>query len=196
MFTGIIESLGKVKAIHVDGGNKSFVISSPISRELKVDQSISHNGVCLTVEKQSKKEHTVTAIKESLDKSNLGDLKVGDLVNLERSLRPDSLMDGHLVQGHVDTTARCTAIDDEDGSWRFTFEIPSSSGHLLVPKGSVCINGVSLTIASLDESKFSVAIIPYTFDNTTFGQLQAGQHANIEFDVIGKYVMRYMERVK
>ncbi len=192
MFTGIIEALGKVEKIEQEGSNVHFTFSSPISDELKIDQSVSHNGVCLTVVARSPQQHSLTAIQETLDKSNLGELQVGDEVNLERAMVAGSRLDGHMVQGHVDTTGRCTKVEELDGSWYYHFEYEPTPEHLLVDKGSICINGVSLTVVQAKGSHFSVAIIPYTFEHTTFKHLQAGDRVNLEFDVIGKYIARYM----
>lgn len=196
MFTGIIESLGKVAAIEREGSNVHLTISSSISSELKIDQSVSHNGVCLTVVSLSENTHTVTAIEETLIRSNLGELKVGDTVNLERAMKTNARLDGHMVQGHVDATGKCIGVEEKDGSWYFHFEYPFTPEHLLVDKGSICINGVSLTVVSPKEegetATFSVAIIPYTYEHTNFHGLKAGKSINLEFDVIGKYVSKYM----
>ena len=192
MFTGIIEALGKVEKIEKEGSNVHFTFSSPISDQLKIDQSVSHNGVCLTVVALGDQQHTVTAIQETLDKSNLGQLKPGDEVNLERAMIAGSRLDGHMVQGHVDTTGQCTRIKEVDGSWYYHFTYTPTPEYLLVDKGSICINGVSLTVVKAEGNDFSVAIIPYTYEHTTFGHLQAGDRVNLEFDVIGKYIARYM----
>ena len=192
MFTGIIEALGKVEKIEKEGSNVHFTFSSPISDELKIDQSVSHNGVCLTVVALSPQQHTLTAIQETLDKSNLGELKMGDEVNLERAMVTGSRLDGHMVQGHVDTTGLCTKVEELDGSWYYHFEYEPTPEHLLVDKGSICINGVSLTVVQAEGRQFSVAIIPYTYEHTTFKHLQAGNRVNLEFDVIGKYIAKYM----
>jgi len=192
MFTGIIEALGSVETIEREGSNVHFTFSSPISHALKIDQSVSHNGVCLTVVKQEGSQHTVTAIQETLDKSNLGQLVVGDAVNLERAMIAGSRLDGHMVQGHVDTTGECTKVETLDGSWYFHFRYQASPEHLLVDKGSVCINGVSLTVVQATEDEFSVAIIPYTYEHTTFKDIKVGDLINLEFDVIGKYIAKYM----
>lgn len=192
MFTGIIEALGTVETIEKEGSNVHFTFSSPISNALKIDQSISHNGVCLTVVKQPEGQHTVTAIQETLDKSNLGQLVVGDTVNLERAMIAGSRLDGHMVQGHVDTTGECTKVETLDGSWYFHFRYQVTPEHLLVDKGSVCINGVSLTVVQATEDQFSVAIIPYTYEHTTFKDIKVGSLINLEFDVIGKYIAKYM----
>ncbi len=192
MFTGIIEALGSVEAIEREGSNVHFSFSSPISNELKIDQSVSHNGVCLTVVKQEGNQHTVTAIQETLDKSNLGQLSIGDTVNLERAMVAGSRLDGHMVQGHVDITGECTQVETLDGSWYFHFRYQASPEHLLVDKGSVCINGVSLTVVQATVDQFSVAIIPFTYEHTTFNAIQVGDLINLEFDVIGKYIAKYM----
>jgi len=196
MFTGIIESLGKVAAIEREGSNVHFTISSSISSELKIDQSVSHNGVCLTVVSLSENTHTVTAIEETLIRSNLGELKVGDTINLERAMKTNARLDGHMVQGHVDATGKCIGVEEKDGSWYFHFEYLFTPEHLLVDKGSICINGVSLTVVTPKEegekATFSVAIIPYTYEHTNFHGLKAGSSINLEFDVIGKYVSKYM----
>lgn len=189
MFTGIIECLGTIEKRIESGSNVDLIVSSPISKELKVDQSIAHNGVCLTVVHCADGRHTVTVIKESLDRSIIGDLDEGDLVNLERCLTMNGRLDGHMVQGHVDTTVECTQVIEEDGSWRYRFRMPDQA-QLLVPKGSICINGVSLTISDLGETHFEVSIIPYTFEHTTFSLLRTGMRVNIEYDVLGKYVER------
>jgi len=193
MFTGIIEKIGNVEKIEIEGSNYHFTISSDISTELKIDQSVSHNGVCLTVVAIENRTHTVTAIEETLSRTNLGELKKGDFVNLERAMLPSSRLDGHIVQGHVDATGRCTNIDKKDGSWYFEFQYQPTPEHLLVDKGSVCINGVSLTVVNPALDRFSVAIIPFTFENTNFGNLKVGDSINLEFDIIGKYIGRYFE---
>ena len=194
MFTGIIETLGTVQNIEKDGTNVHFTIASKISKKLKVDQSIAHNGVCLTVVKLTPLYHTVTAIEETLLKTNLDNWKIGDTVNLEKAMSPKALLDGHIVQGHVDLTGVCIGREDRNGSWFFTFQYPPQ--YLLVDKGSICINGVSLTVVSPQNDTFSVAIIPYTFENTTFHSLKIGDKVNLEFDVIGKYIARYFEAYK
>ena len=191
MFTGIVEALGEVVGVTLNGTNRDLVIASTIAHELKVDQSVAHNGVCLTVVRTDGDTYTVTAVQETLERSDLGALKVGDAVGLERCLRIGDRLDGHMVQGHVDTTVMCTGVEDMNGSWIFTFELPEQS-HLLVEKGSVCLNGVSLTIAELTNSSFSVAIIPYTFEHTMFKFLRIGHLVNVEFDVLGKYVQRML----
>lgn len=193
MFTGIIESLGKIQNIETEGTNVHFTIVSSISNELKIDQSLSHNGVCLTVTSQNNDCHTVTAIEETLQKTNLGNWQVGNKVNLERAMIAGARLDGHLVQGHVDTTGICIGREDRDGSWFFTFQYKLTPQYILVDKGSVCINGVSLTVVSPVNDTFSVAIIPYTFEHTTFQDIQMGSVVNLEFDIIGKYMARYFE---
>lgn len=190
MFTGIIEAVGKVEAIRVDGTNRHFRISSPLHGELKVDQSISHNGVCLTVTGLEQGSHWTTAIKETLEKANLGKLEVGDQVNLERGMLNGGRFDGHIVQGHVDQTAVVKSIQDVNGSWVFEFEF--EPGGILVEKGSVCVNGVSLTCFNSQSDSFSVAVIPYTYSHTTFGLLKAGDTVNLEFDIVGKYIQRLL----
>ncbi len=192
MFTGIIESTGIVQKIVRERSNVHFTIASPISKELKIDQSVSHNGVCLTVVALGEGSHTVTAIEETLRRSNLCDWTEGTMVNLERSMRMDGRLDGHIVQGHVDATGLCTEVLETGGSWRFTFRYAVSPEHILVDKGSICINGVSLTVVEPNEDLFSVAIIPYTWENTNFQSIQAGDRVNLEFDVIGKYIAKYM----
>jgi riboflavin synthase len=192
MFTGIVETIGLVEKRNVDGSNVHFKISSGISSLLDADDSVSHNGVCLTVTSIESNSHWVTAVEETLRLTNLGELNLGDHVNLERAMLMNSRLDGHLVQGHVDTTATCISIEDRLGSNHFTFEL-SSPSRLLVNKGSVCINGVSLTVIEPSDTKFSVAIIPFTFEHTTFKSLRHGSRVNIEFDIIGKYVERILK---
>ncbi len=192
MFTGIIETLGTIQSIQTEGTNVHLVVQSAISNALKIDQSVAHNGVCLTVVALGENTHTVTAVEETLKRSNLGDLKIGDLVNLERAMLATARLDGHLVQGHVDATGECTAIDVLEGSWYFRFHYQPTVEHLLVDKGSICINGVSLTVVSPQADEFAIAVIPYTFEHTTFKTLQVGNQVNLEFDIIGKYIARYM----
>lgn len=192
MFTGIIEALGIVKQITTEGTNKHFAIASSVSNELKPDESVSHNGVCLTVTKVENGLHFVTAIEETLLKSNLGELKEGDPVNLERAMVYNARLDGHMVQGHIDQTAVCTRVEEKEGSHYFYFEHEDST-FMNVEKGSVCVDGVSLTVVDVWENGFSVAIIPYTLEHTNFGTYKPGSHVNIEFDIIGKYVSRIME---
>lgn len=193
MFSGIVEAKGVVQDIVAEQSNLHFIISCPFTEELKIDQSVAHNGVCLTVVKMDGTTYTVTAIDETLRKTNLGALKKGDVVNLERCIRLGDRIDGHMVQGHVDTTATCTAIEDQNGSWKFSFEYTANNEQVTVPKGSICINGVSLTVVDSTRNTFSVCIIPYTFEETNFSSLQVGDKVNLEFDIIGKYVARYME---
>lgn len=193
MFTGIIEALGTVIKTEQDRSNLHFTIASPISDALKIDQSVSHNGVCLTVVHTGKGTHTVTAVDETLRRSNLGAWREGALVNLERCLPMGGRLDGHLVQGHVDAVATCIEVLETGGSWRFTFCYQPTPEHLLVDKGSVCLNGVSLTVVEPQDDLFSVAIIPYTWEHTNFRTLKAGDAVNIEFDIIGKYVTRYLQ---
>jgi len=192
MFTGIIESLGKVVAIQTEGKNKHFDIKSAISADLKVDQSVAHNGVCLTVVKLKDGMHTVTAIHETLDKSNLGLVKPGDEINLERCMLNNGRFDGHIVQGHVDQTGRVKSIKEEDGSWLFTIEHKPIKGNVTVEKGSITINGISLTCFNSTNTSFSVAIIPYTYEHTTMKALKEGDIVNLEFDIVGKYIEKLL----
>jgi len=193
MFTGIIEELGTIEKLKKEGGNLHLTISSSITSELKVDQSLAHNGVCLTVVNIYDNKYTVTAIKETLDKSNLGMLNEGGNVNLERAMKLSDRLDGHIVQGHVDQTGKCISVSEEDGSWFFTFEYGTEEENITIEKGSITINGVSLTVVNSKQNQFSVAIIPYTYEHTTFGTLKVGDSVNLEFDVIGKYVKRLNE---
>ncbi|HLK29467.1 MAG TPA: riboflavin synthase [Puia sp.] len=193
MFTGIIENTGIVSKVISKGTNKTFWIESPVSAELKIDQSLSHNGVCLTVEEINEGTYRVTAIKETLKKANLGSWKKGDIINLERCVQMNGRIDGHIVQGHVDTTAVCTSIKDLKGSWELTFEFPKKFSHLVIEKGSIALNGISLTIFNVRKKSFSVAIIPYTFEHTNIKSLTKGNQVNLEFDMIGKYVARLAE---
>lgn len=193
MFTGIIETTGKIASIEQTGGNKTFRIVSPISGELKVDQSVSHNGVCLTVEEVIDNQHRVTAIAETLAKTDMGGWQTGNLVNLERCLVFNGRLDGHLVQGHVDTTAVCTSRRETDGSWQFRFEFAPEFAPYIIEKGSISLNGISLTIFNITGNSFEVAIIPYTFHHTNIQQVEPGKTVNLEFDVIGKYVRRFAE---
>ena len=192
MFTGIIENLGEVKAIKNDHTNVHFTVSSAISHELKIDQSVAHNGVCLTVVALNNDTHTVTAIDETLKKTNLGDLKVGSKINLERCMQMNARLDGHIVQGHVDQTAVCIKREELDGSWEYRFKYDASAGNVTVEKGSACVNGISLTVVNSKADEFSVFIIPYTFEHTNLHQVQVGDTVNLEFDIIGKYVARLM----
>ncbi len=193
MFTGIIETTAKVVALQKDGGNLHLTIESALSGEFKIDQSVSHNGVCLTVVKIEGNTHTVTAIDETLSKTNLGDLKEGSEVNIERCTQIGSRLDGHIVQGHVDQTGTCIAVAEEHGSWIFQFEYEPSLQNIVVEKGSICINGISLTAFDAVDDSFKVAIIPYTFEHTTIKHIGVGTRVNLEFDIIGKYVARLME---
>lgn len=193
MFTGIIEATGNVVDLEKDQDNLNITIASKLAPELKIDQSLSHNGVCLTVIAANAKTHTVTAIKETLLKTNLGTLETGTLVNLERAMKLGERLDGHLVQGHVDTTGVCTRIQEENGSWLFTFEYDPSGGNITIEKGSITVNGVSLTVVNARDKSFSVAIIPYTYAHTNFKHYKPGTPVNLEFDVIGKYVAKLMK---
>lgn len=190
MFTGIIETLGEVKQLDTDGENLHITIRSLLAQELKIDQSIAHNGVCLTVISLDEDSYTVTAIEETLQKTNLNDLKIGGKVNLERAMILGSRLDGHIVQGHVDQTGSCTNIEQKEGSWIFSFEYDTNQNNVTIEKGSITIDGVSLTVVDSGESSFSVAIIPYTFENTRFNTYKIGTVVNLEFDVIGKYVAK------
>ena len=190
MFTGIIEKLGIVVAIQKENNNINFVVESPISKDLKIDQSIAHNGVCLTVTSKSENTHNVTAIDETIIKTNFNHIEIGSLLNLERCLKVGNRLDGHMVQGHVDETAECIDVIEDKGSWRYVFEGSKKVESLVVDKGSICINGVSLTVVSTNKQIFEVAIIPYTYNNTTFKSLKKGGVVNIEFDIIGKYIIK------
>jgi riboflavin synthase len=193
MFTGIVETTAKVRAIEKNGGNISFWMESPLSADLKVDQSLSHNGVCLTVEEIRGSAYKVTAIQETLDKTNLGHLEVGNEVNLERCMEMGGRLDGHIVQGHVDTVGECISAEEKEGSWEYLFSFDAKFAPLIIEKGSVSLNGISLTIFNVTRSTFTVAIIPYTFHHTTMREVQRGTLVNLEFDVIGKYVYRRAE---
>lgn len=195
MFSGIVEAAARVVGLVKDGGNLHIRLTSPFTHELKIDQSVAHNGVCLTVVELEGDEYVVTAIQETLDRSNLGVLKVGDLVNVERSIKMDGRLDGHIVQGHVDCTAQCVALRDADGSRYFKFEYNVESsmarmGYTTVEKGSVCVNGVSLTVCNSTNNSFEVAIIPYTLEHTNFCRIEEGSIVNLEFDIIGKYLAK------
>ena len=190
MFTGIIETLGRVEKIEKDRENINFTIQTNITHELKVDQSIAHNGVCLTVVAISDTNYVVTAIKETLDKSNLAFLAENDMVNIERAMKLGDRLDGHIVQGHIDQTAICTEVSDKDGSWFFTFMYDTDAKNITIEKGSITVNGVSLTVVDSKKNQFSVAIIPYTYEHTGFSKFEKGTVVNLEFDVIGKYVAR------
>lgn len=192
MFTGIIETLAKVEKIEAEGTNIHFTFSAPVTHELKIDQSVAHNGVCLTVVGIEQDDYVVTAIQETLDRTNLGDLKVGDEVNLERCTQIGHRLDGHIVQGHVDQTATCTSIEENDGSWNYHFEYEPSE-NITVEKGSITINGVSLTVVDSGVNTFSVSIIPYTHEHTNFKDFKVGTKVNLEFDIVGKYVTKLLK---
>lgn len=192
MFTGIIESLAKVEAIQEEGSNVHFTFSCPFSAELKIDQSVAHNGCCLTVVEIKGDQYTITAIDETMVRTNLGELKVGDLVNVERCMQVGGRLDGHIVQGHVDTVAECVEINDLDGSFEFVFKYDYDD--VTVPKGSITVNGVSLTVVRSTDNLFSVHIIPYTLEHTNFGKLMVGSKVNLEFDIIGKYVKKMLSQ--
>jgi riboflavin synthase len=192
MFTGIIENTGTIKEIISSGTNKSFWVEASLSEALKVDQSVSHNGVCLTVDELKEGMHRVTAIEETLGKTNLGFLQPGNLINIERCMQLNGRLDGHLVQGHVDDVAKCTAVITKDGSWEYLFGYDTKYAGLLIEKGSICLNGISLTVFNVRSGSFTVAVIPYTYNHTNMHQLQKGDWANVEFDVIGKYVNRLL----
>jgi len=194
MFTGIIETLGAVKDIVAEGTNLHFTIQSAISHDLKIDQSVAHNGVCLTVVSLTENTHTVTAIQETLEKSSMQHLTVGSKVNLERCMQMNGRLDGHIVQGHVDQTAVCIKRAELDGSWEYRFKYDSGNGNVTVEKGSVCVNGISLTVVGSESDEFSVFIIPYTFEHTNLHQVDVGDVVNVEFDIIGKYVARLVNR--
>jgi riboflavin synthase len=195
MFTGIIEATGVISSVSGEGTNKTFQIISSLSPALKVDQSLSHNGVCLTVESLTEHTYQVTAIAETLSKTTMSEWKPGDRINLERCLQLNGRLDGHLVQGHVDSTAVCLTRQDLNGSWIFRFEFPTAFGNLIIEKGSIAINGISLTCFEVSDKAFSVAVIPFTFNNTNIGHVVAGSGVNIEFDLIGKYVQRNFSRI-
>lgn len=190
MFTGIVETLGEITAIEKENNNIHFTVKSTFTKELKIDQSVAHNGVCLTVVEIDNDNYTVTAIDETLQKTTLNNFKVHDKVNLERGMKLGDRLDGHIVQGHVDQTGTCIDIKEEDGSWIFTFEYDPSLGNVTIEKGSITINGTSLTVVNSKKNSFSVAIIPYTYENTTLQYVSIGDSVNLEFDVIGKYVAR------
>ena len=192
MFSGIVEEAAQVVALEKEGGNLHITMQCSFTKDLKIDQSSAHSRVCLTVVKTTDATYTVTAIQETLDKTNLGLLKVGSKVNLERSMTVDKLLDGHLVQGHVDQTAICTEVKEADGSWYFTFKYDQTKGNITVEKGSVSVNGVSLTVVNSRDDMFSVAIIPFTYDITNFHQIKEGTVVNLEFDIIGKYIQKIM----
>ena len=194
MFSGIIETLGEVTAIRKEKNNLHITVKSVFSKELKIDQSIAHNGACLTVIEIQGDTYTVTAIDETLQKTNLGSVKVGDKINLERCMRLGDRLDGHIVQGHVDQTAICKNVKETNGSWTYVFEYDSTQNNITVEKGSVCVNGVSLTVVNSQSHSFSVCIIPYTFEHTNFKNIQPGTIVNLEFDILGKYVQRMMSK--
>ena len=196
MFTGIIESLGIIEEIIEDRGNLNITIRSSISSELKIDQSLSHNGICLTVIQRTDSSHTVTAIQETIRKTTIGDWKQGMLVNLERAMPANGRFDGHIVQGHVDQVATCIKRLQDKGSWIFTFQYEESFGNITVEKGSVCVNGISLTVFDSQKNCFSVAIIPYTFEHTSIKECNIGTTVNIEFDIIGKYMSRLISEIR
>ena len=190
MFTGIIEDLGILKKIEKEKGNINLYFKSKLTQELKIDQSLSHNGVCLTVVSINNDIYKVTAVKETLDKSNLGGLKVNSIVNLERAMKSNARLDGHYVQGHVDQIAKCLNVRETDGSWYYEFEYDNTSNNITIEKGSIAVNGVSLTVVNSKLDGFSVAVIPYTYNNTNFKKIQKGDNVNIEFDMIGKYITK------
>ena len=190
MFTGIIEDLGILKKIEKEEGNINLYFKSKLTQELKIDQSLSHNGVCLTIVSVDNNIYKVTAIKETLDKSNLGELKVNSIVNLERAMKSNSRLDGHYVQGHVDQIAKCLNVKETDGSWYYEFGYDNTSNNITIEKGSIAVNGVSLTVVDSKLDRFSVAVIPYTYNNTNFKKIQRGDTVNIEFDMIGKYISK------
>jgi len=194
MFTGIIEELGEVVELQQEKDNLHITVKSKISSELKIDQSLAHNGVCLTVVGLGDETHTITAISETLEKSNLGKLQIGSKLNLERATKIGSRLDGHIVQGHVDQIGTCTRVEELEGSWVFSFAYDSTYNNITIEKGSITVNGVSLTVVNSKENAFSVAIIPYTFDNTNFHQIKPQSTVNLEFDVIGKYVARLLQK--
>lgn len=190
MFTGIIETMGTIEGIAHEGSNVHYTLSSKITSELKIDQSLAHNGVCLTVVAIDNDQYTVTAIQETLEKTALSQWDIGDKINLERAMRLGDRLDGHMVQGHVDEVATCINIEDQNGSWLFQFEYSKSSKNMTIEKGSICVNGTSLTVVGSEANRFGVAIIPYTYEHTVFHQLRVGDLVNIEFDMVGKYIAK------
>ena len=194
MFTGIIETIGTVESLDSEGKNINLLVSSSISKDLEIDQSVSHDGVCLTVTNKSKKSHNVTIVNQTIQKSKFSDLRIGSELNLERSMKINGRIDGHIVQGHVDDVGKCVNIEDESNSWIFTFQISDKFSRYLVEKGSISINGVSLTCFDIKDKFFSVAIIPHTFQNTNFNKIKINDFVNIEFDIIGKYVDRIIKK--
>ena len=194
MFTGIVEAMVSLVRKEAKGTNVEFWFTSPFTQELKVDQSLAHNGVCLTVVEIDGDQYRVTAIDETLQKTNMGDVAIGQKVNLERCMAANARFDGHIVQGHVDLTGICTEIKDQQGSWEYRFSYPKSSGHVTVEKGSICVNGTSLTVVDSQDDSFTVCIIPYTYEHTVFHQLKIGDRVNLEFDILGKYIKKLMQR--
>jgi riboflavin synthase len=194
MFTGIVEAMGSLVRKEAKATNVEFWFTSPFTQELKVDQSLAHNGVCLTVVEITGDQYRVTAIDETLQKTNIGDIAIGQKVNLERCMAANARFDGHIVQGHVDLTGICTEINDQQGSWEYRFSYPKSSGHVTVEKGSICVNGTSLTVVDSQDDSFTVCIIPYTYEHTIFHQLKIGDRVNLEFDILGKYIKKLMQR--
>jgi riboflavin synthase len=194
MFTGIVEAMGSLVRKEVKGTNVEFWFTSPFTQELKVDQSLAHNGVCLTVVEIQGDEYRVTAIDETLQKTNMGDVAISQKVNLERCMAANARFDGHIVQGHVDLTGICTEIKDQQGSWEYRFTYPASSGHVTVEKGSICVNGTSLTVVDSQDDSFTVCIIPYTYEHTVFHQIKLGDRVNLEFDILGKYIKKLMQQ--
>lgn len=194
MFSGIIETTGKVERLKKEQSNLHITIRSTFTNELKIDQSIAHNGVCLTVVSLDDETYTVTAIDETLRKTNLGSLQTGDVINLERCIKAGDRLDGHIVQGHVDQTGICSAVSENNGSWIFDFEYDASTKNITVEKGSVCVNGVSLTVVNSKENSFSVCIIPYTFEHTNFHSIKKGTIINLEFDILGKYISKLLHK--
>jgi riboflavin synthase len=194
MFTGIVEAMGSLVRKDAKGTNVEFWFTCPFTQELKVDQSLAHNGVCLTVVEILGDQYRVTAIDETLQKTNMGDVAIGQKVNLERCMAANARFDGHIVQGHVDLTGICTEIKDQQGSWEYRFSYPKSSGHVTVEKGSICVNGTSLTVVDSQDDSFTVCIIPYTYEHTVFHQLRIGDRVNLEFDILGKYIKKLMQR--
>jgi len=193
MFTGIIEATGKINSIETNGTNKSFWIASPISNELKIDQSVSHSGVCLTVDATAENMHRVTAIEETLSKTTFDHLKENDIINLERCMQMNGRLDGHIVQGHVDAVATCIDVEEKNGSREFRFQFPAEFAHLVIEKGSVCLNGISLTAFDIKFNSFKVAIIPFTYQHTNINSIKKNSSVNIEFDILGKYLARFRE---
>jgi riboflavin synthase len=194
MFSGIVEKLGEVVALQKEQGNLEITVKSSFTNELKIDQSIAHNGVCLTVVDIQNNNYVVTAIEETINKTNLGSLAVGDEINLERCMKLGDRLDGHIVQGHVDQTAVCKDVQETNGSWMFTFEYDASKNNITVEKGSICVNGVSLTVVNSQSNSFSVCIIPYTYANTNFKDIKVGSVVNLEFDILGKYISKLVRK--